>query len=65
MKVKFTLRNGQTITTSSFENDPEDLEDFLSGALGGSGEPSVFNIEAKDGIFLFRTTDVVSIKIQS
>lgn len=65
MKVKFTLRNGQTITTSSFENDPEDSEDFLHGALGGSGEPSVFTIEAKDGIFLFRTSDIMSINIQS
>jgi hypothetical protein len=64
MEVKFNLRDGQTIT-AEFEDDLGDLEDFLSRALGEADSTSVATLKAKDGIFLVRMTDVVSIKIQS
>ena len=67
MKVKFTLRDSQTIT-AKFEDDlynNGDLEDFLSRALGEADSTSVVTLKAKDGIFLVRMTDVVSINIQS
>ena len=62
MKVKFVLRDGQTITTNSFKNG---LEDYLYRALGEADSTSVATLKAKDGIFLVRMTDVVSIKIPS
>ena len=64
MEVKFNLRDGQTIT-AEFEDDLGDLEDFLSRALGEADSTSVATLKAKDGIFLVRMTDVVSIKIPS
>lgn len=64
MEVKFNLRDGQTIT-AEFEDNLGDLEDFLSRALGEADSTSVATLKAKDGIFLVRMTDVVSIKIQS
>ena len=67
MEVKFNLRDGQTITTK-FEDDlynDGDLEDFLFRALREADSTSVATLKAKDGIFLVRMTDVVSIKIPS
>lgn len=67
MEVKFNLRDGQTITTK-FEDDlynDGDLEDLLSRALKEADSTSVATLKAKDGIFLVRMTDVVSIKIPS
>ncbi len=64
MEVKFNLRDGQTITTE-FEDNLGDLEDFLSRSLGETDSTSVATLKAKDGIFLVRMTDVVSIKIPS
>lgn len=64
MEVKFNLRDGQTIT-AEFEDNLGDLEDFFSRALGEADSTSVATLKAKDGIFLVRMTDVVSIKIQS
>lgn len=64
MEVKFNLRDGQTIT-AEFEDDLGDLEDFLSRALGEADSTYVATLKAKDGIFLVRMTDVVSIKIPS
>ena len=64
MKVKFTLRDRQTITTE-LEGNLGDLEDSLSRALGETDSTSVATLKAKDGIFLVRMTDVVSINIQS
>lgn len=64
MKVKFTLRDSQTITTE-LEGNLGDLEDSLSRALGETDSTSVATLKAKDGIFLVRMTDVVSINIQS
>jgi len=67
MEVKFNLRDGQTIT-AKFEDDlynNGDLEDLLSRALGEADSTSVATLKAKDGIFLVRMTDVVSIKIPS
>ena len=67
MEVKFNLRDGQTITTK-FEDDlynNGDLEDFLSRALGEADSTSVATLKAKDGIFLVRMTDVMSINIQN
>jgi len=64
MEVKFNLRDDQTIT-AEFEDDLGDLEDFLSRALGEADSTSVATLKAKDGIFLVRMTDVVSIKIPS
>ena len=67
MEVKFNLRDGQTIT-AKFEDDlynDGDLEDILSRALREAGSTSVATLKAKDGIFLVRMTDVVSIKIPS
>lgn len=64
MKVKFTLRDGQTITTE-FESNLGDLEDSLSRALGETDSTSVATLKAKDGIFLVRMTDVMSINIQN
>ena len=65
MEVKFNLRDGQTITTK-FEDDlynNGDLKNILSRALGEADSTSVATLKAKDGIFLVRMTDVVSIKI--
>ena len=45
MKVKFVLRDGQTITTNSFKNG---LEDYLYRALKESGKTSVFIIKAEN-----------------
>ncbi len=64
MKVKFILRDGQTITTE-FEDNLGDLEDSLSRVLGEADSTSVATLKAKNGIFLVRMTDVVLIKIQS
>lgn len=67
MEVKFNLRDGQTITTK-FEDDlynNGDLEDFLYRALREADSTSVATLKVKDGIFLVRMTDVVSIKIPS
>ena len=67
MEVKFNLRDGQTITTK-FEDDlynDGDLENFLSRALREADSTSVATLKTKDGIFLVRMTDVVSIKIPS
>lgn len=64
MEVKFNIRDGQTIT-AEFEDNLGDLEDFFSRALGEADSTSVATLKAKDGIFLVRMTDVVSIKIQS
>ncbi len=64
MEVKFNLRDGQTIT-AEFEDDLGDLEDFFSRALGEADSTSVATLKAKEGIFLVRMTDVVSIKIPS
>ena len=67
MEVKFNLRDGQTITTR-FEDDlynDGDLEKILSRALGKSDSTAVATLKVKDGIFLVRMTDVVSIKIPS
>ena len=67
MEVKFNLRDGQTIT-AKFEDDlynNGDLEDILSRTLGEADSTSVATLKAKDGIFLVRMTDVVSIKIPS
>ena len=64
MEVKFNIRDGQTIT-AEFEDNLGDLEDFFSRALGEADSTSVATLKAKDGIFLVRMTDVVSIKIPS
>lgn len=64
MKVKFILRDGQTITTE-FEDNLGDLEDSLSRVFGEADSTSVATLKAKNGIFLVRMTDVVLIKIQS
>ena len=67
MEVKCNLRDGQTIT-AKFEDDlynDGDLEDLLSRALKEADSTSVATLKAKDGIFLVRMTDVVSIKIPS
>jgi len=62
MKVKFVLRDGQTITTNSFKNG---LEDYLYRALKESGKTSVFIIKAENDTFLFRVSDILWINIQS
>ena len=56
MKVKFVLRDGQTITTNSFKNG---LEDYLYRALKESGKTSVFIIKAENDTFLFRVSDIL------
>jgi len=65
MKVKFILRDGQTIT-AEFPNDLEHLEDSLSRALGETDSTSVATLKAKNGrIFLVRMPDVMLIEIHS
>lgn len=66
MKVKFTLSNGQAFTTRltyGFEST-SDLADHLSRMLGEDTDNSVVNIETKNGVFLARPTNIVSIVIR-
>lgn len=66
MKIKFTLSNGQVFTTRiiyGFEST-SDLVDHLSRVLGQATSDSVVNIETKNGVFLARPTDIVSIVVR-